>query len=92
MLWLILSSLIKRNRDTRKCLLSIHCTSCFTVAKGSGFAIEALAGLASKENFSKIELRKTESTGSGSGNTRHDPYLPLMLIHIKGNLLVYCKN
>ena len=57
-----------------------------SVSQNSGFAVEALAGLASKENFSKVELRKTESFGAGSpgGLRRLEPYLPLMLIHIKG--------
>ena len=56
---------------------------CFlAVSQNSGFAVEALAGLASKENFSKVELRKTDSTGA----SRLDPYQPLMLIHIKGKL------
>ncbi|KAL4217138.1 hypothetical protein ACF0H5_023592 [Mactra antiquata] len=61
--------------------------------QNSGFAVEALAGLASKENFAKVELRKTDSNGAGTPgvNTRMEPYLPLMLIHIKGRRKVQCR-
>ncbi|XP_053386334.1 uncharacterized protein LOC123538762 isoform X4 [Mercenaria mercenaria] len=61
--------------------------------QNSGFAVEALAGLASMENFSKVELRKTDSNGAGSpgSNSRLEPYLPLMLIHIKGRRKVQCR-
>ena len=59
-----------------------------TVSQNSGFAVEALAGLASKENFSKIELRKSDGA---SNNNRLEPYLPLMLLHIKGRRKVQCR-
>ncbi|XP_052813191.1 uncharacterized protein LOC128240559 isoform X3 [Mya arenaria] len=62
------------------------------IQQNSGFAVEALAGLASKENFSKVELRKTDSNGSTTaGNVRMDPYLPIMLLHIKGRRKVQCR-
>lgn len=53
------------------------------VSKEAGFAQEALAGLASKENFSKVALRKAESSTPG-GTGSFQPYKPLMLLHVKG--------
>ncbi|KAH3747622.1 hypothetical protein DPMN_182050 [Dreissena polymorpha] len=61
------------------------------IQQNSGFAVEALAGLASKENFSKVELRKADVSSGSQGNARMDPYLPLMLIHIKGRRKVQCR-
>jgi|SRR6218665_1007363 len=55
-------------------------------------AQEALAGLASKENFSKVSLRKAESFhGTGLGN-RHLPHMELMLLHVKGQFFVCQKS
>ena len=52
------------------------------------FAVEALAGLASKENFSKVELRKTDSSSlPASLALRRNPFSDLMLLHIKGELI-----
>ncbi len=61
----------------------------FAVAGQANFAQEALAGLASKENFSQISLKKTEGTVStpGGSSAGSDPYKPLMLLHIKGKSL-----
>lgn len=64
-------------------LITISCMYTIVVAKDAGFAQEALAGLASKENFSKVSLRKTADQPSTS-TTRLEPYKDLMLIHIKG--------
>lgn len=55
-----------------------------TLSKDAGFAEAALAGLASKENFSKIELRKTDPSVPSPGGHRYLPYKPLMLLHVKG--------
>ncbi|XP_076444912.1 uncharacterized protein LOC143282905 isoform X2 [Babylonia areolata] len=53
--------------------------------KDAGFAVEALAGLASKENFSQIELRKTEPSSLPSAlAAQRKPFNDLMLLHIKG--------
>lgn len=52
------------------------------------FAVEALAGLASKENFSKVELRKTDSSSlPASLAMRQNPFCDLMLLHIKGKVM-----
>lgn len=52
----------------------------FIVAKNSSMAIEALAGLASKEDFTAVSLKK----GTGGTNGALLPYKDLMLLHIKG--------
>lgn len=52
----------------------------YLVAKHSSMAIEALAGLASKEDFTAISLKKN-TTGANSALL---PYKDLMLLHIKG--------
>lgn len=44
-------------------------------------AVEALAGLASKENFSAVALKKVENTPLVR---EMPPYTSLMLLHIKG--------
>ncbi|XP_052827685.1 uncharacterized protein LOC106868432 isoform X3 [Octopus bimaculoides] len=54
------------------------------ISKDAGFAEAALAGLASKENFSKIELRKTDTSNPTPGTNRYLPYKPIMLFQIKG--------
>ncbi|CAI9716253.1 supervillin-like isoform X4 [Octopus vulgaris] len=54
------------------------------ISKDAGFAEAALAGLASKENFSKIELRKTDTSNPSPGTNRYLPYKPIMLFQIKG--------
>ena len=56
----------------------------FLVVGQTGYAQEALAGLAAKENFAKITLRKADSTGTPGGNKRNDPYTDLMLLQVKG--------
>ena len=58
------------------------------VSKDAGFAEAALAGLASKENFSKIELRKTDPSVPLPGGHRYLPYKPLMLLHVKGKQIL----
>jgi len=49
-------------------------------------AQEALAGLASKENFSNVQLRKTDSFGSSTPGSTNLPYKSLMLMQVKGQL------
>jgi len=46
-------------------------------------AQEALAGLASTEDFSNVTLRKTD-TSSRSALNEHLPYNDVMLLHVKG--------
>lgn len=53
-----------------------------TVAKNSSLAMEALAGLASTEDFSNITLRNIAETNISSNKLQ--PYKDLMLILIKG--------
>lgn len=43
-----------------------------------------MAGLASKENFASVALRKTAESSSSNFPSRLDPYKDLMLIHVKG--------
>lgn len=50
-----------------------------SVAKSSTFAIEALAGLASKEDFKSVALKRSSSL-----NLPFLPFQDLMLLHIKG--------
>lgn len=50
------------------------------MSKSSSFALEALAGLASKEDFSSVLLKKCSQTP----NSSYLPYKDLMLIHVKG--------
>ncbi|XP_063887519.1 supervillin-like isoform X6 [Scylla paramamosain] len=51
------------------------------LSKSSSMAVEALAGLASRENFSAVALKKVEN----SPVVREmPPYTSLMLLHIKG--------
>ncbi|XP_026670337.1 supervillin-like isoform X3 [Ceratina calcarata] len=52
------------------------------LAKNSSLAMEALAGLASTEDFSNITLRNTAETNTSTN--RLQPYKDLMLILIKG--------
>nr|XP_045623516.1 uncharacterized protein LOC123773700 isoform X5 [Procambarus clarkii] len=51
------------------------------LSKGSPMAVEALAGLASRENFSAVALKKVESTPV---IREMAPYTSLMLLQIKG--------
>ena len=50
-------------------------------------AQEALAGLASNENFSKVTLKKSSSFGAATPGEKLLPYKDLMLLHIKGEIL-----
>lgn len=52
---------------------------CILVSKGSSLAVEALAGLASKEDFLAVQLKKAVPLSSPML-----PYKPLMLLHVKG--------
>lgn len=55
------------------------------------FTPEALAGLASKEDFSAVKLRKRENSCPPPGILKRDlPYKSLMLILIKG-LIIFSK-
>nr|XP_055031518.1 supervillin a isoform X18 [Misgurnus anguillicaudatus] len=51
--------------------------------KNSGFSEVALAGLASKENFSNVNLRSVNVSEQSSNNSAM-PYKKLMLIQVKG--------
>ena len=51
--------------------------------KNSGLSDVALAGLASKENFSNVNLRSVNITEQTSNNSAV-PYKPLMLLQVKG--------
>ena len=53
------------------------------VNKNSGFSEVALAGLASKENFSSVNLRSVSITEQMSNNSAV-PYKKLMLLQVKG--------
>lgn len=55
------------------------------VSTNSNFSEVALAGLASKENFSSISLRSVNLTEQNSNNSAV-PYKKLMLLQIKGML------
>ena len=55
----------------------------FAVNKNSGFSRVALAGLASKENFSNINLRRVSISEPMSHNSAV-PYKKLMLLQVKG--------
>jgi supervillin len=62
--------------------LYIKKTNLFLIDKDCGFTETALAGLASKEDFSNIKLKRSDST---THNTEYPPFNDLMLIQIKGN-------
>ncbi len=51
--------------------------------KNSGFSDVALAGLASKENFSNVNLRSVNISEQTSNNSAV-PYKKLMLLQVKG--------
>ncbi|XP_039609793.1 supervillin a isoform X5 [Polypterus senegalus] len=53
------------------------------LVKNSGFSDVALAGLASKENFSSVSLRSVNMTEQMSNNSAV-PYKKLMLLQVKG--------
>ncbi|XP_075225923.1 uncharacterized protein LOC142327040 [Lycorma delicatula] len=53
------------------------------LSKNSSLAVEALAGLASKEDFTSVSLRKA-NLQTPFGNKALLPYKDLMLLHIKG--------
>lgn len=55
------------------------------VNKNSGFSNVALAGLASKENFSNINLRSVSISEQISNNSAV-PYKKLMLLQVKGQM------
>lgn len=79
---------------------------CFVVSKHSSVSDAALAGLASKENYSSVSLRSISVSEQVTNNSAA-PYKSLMLMHVKGqtgtqlfwktfnvlllcNALVYC--
>lgn len=53
------------------------------MAKNSNLAVEALAGLASQEDFSAVQLRSATSAPSAHLSTML-PYKELMLLQVKG--------
>lgn len=56
----------------------------FPVTKSSEYSEAALAGLASKENFSSVSLRSVNISQQMSNNSAV-PYKNLMLMQVKGN-------
>lgn len=56
------------------------------MAKSSNFAVEALAGLASKEDFSSVALKRSSSL-----NSTFPPYQDLMLLQVKGRRFVQTR-
>lgn len=63
------------------CMMTFVCL--LAVNKNSGFCDVALAGLASKENFSNINLRSVSISEQMSNNSAV-PYKKLMLLQVKG--------
>lgn len=61
--------------------LLIHESNFFPVSKNSSLAVEALAGLASRENFSAVALKKVENNPVVR---EMPPYTSLMLLQVKG--------
>lgn len=53
-----------------------------SVAKNSSFSIEALAGLASTEDFSSVTLKNVSETSVSANKLQ--PYKDIMLILVKG--------
>ncbi|XP_046709419.1 supervillin a isoform X3 [Silurus meridionalis] len=53
------------------------------MCKSSGFSAVALAGLASKENFSSVNLRSVKTSEQSSHNSAM-PYKAIMLMQVKG--------
>lgn len=68
----------------KKATSMIFCVFASTVAKNSSMAVEALAGLASKEDFSAVSLRKSASTSALPNGTTLLPFKEIMLLQIKG--------
>lgn len=68
--------------------VSSLCSALFpAVNKNSGFSEVALAGLASKENFSSVNLRSVNISEQMSNNSAV-PYKKLMLLQVKGQLKI----
>lgn len=61
-----------------------------TVAKNSSLAMEALAGLASTEDFSNITLRNVAETNISTNKLQ--PFKDLMLLLIKGRRHVQVRS
>lgn len=59
------------------------------VVKNSSFAVEALAGLASTEDFSTVTLRNVSETSVSANKLQ--PYKDIMLILIKGRRHVQAR-
>lgn len=69
------------------CVSLPSCLS-LSVCKNSGFSAMALAGLASKENFSSVSLRSVKVSEQSSHNSAM-PYKATMLMQVKGLSLYY---
>lgn len=69
--------------------LRLEFSNDITVAKSSSFAVEALAGLASTEDFSAVTLRNVTETSVSTNKLQ--PYKDLMLILIKGRRHVQAR-
>lgn len=66
---------------------------CFVVSKSSSISDAALAGLASKENYSSVSLRSVSVSEQVTNNSAA-PYKKLMLMQVKGQTYtqVYMKK
>lgn len=84
-------------RNQRKIVISNVKISCrckfIAVSVNSPLAVEALAGLASREDFTAIHLKKTsgQSPPSGGGHYTEAGVPLLLLIHVKGRRRVQVR-
>lgn len=67
-------------RENDLCLIVFIC---FVVNKSSSISDAALAGLASKENYSSVSLRSVSVSEQVTNNSAA-PYKKLMLMQVKG--------
>lgn len=61
---------------------------CVSVSKSSSLSDAALAGLASKENYSSVSLRSVSISEQMSNNSAA-PYKKLMLMQVKGQSVTH---
>lgn len=67
----------------RRKTVCISVFMCFVVSKSSSISDAALAGLASKENYSSVSLRSVSVSEQVTNNSAA-PYKKLMLMQVKG--------
>lgn len=61
----------------------LNCIYLLVVSKSSSISDSALAGLASKENYSSVSLRNVSMSEQVTNNSAA-PYKKLMLMQVKG--------